>query len=54
MKQFTTTYHFQVSAKWIDIIGDNNGEKAVLNVHAWLSRATLDAIGEGMSLFLEH
>ncbi|KAF9235250.1 cytochrome P450 [Melanogaster broomeanus] len=35
-----------VSAKWIDIIGDSSDEKVILNVHAWLSRATLDAIGE--------
>ncbi|KIJ66116.1 hypothetical protein HYDPIDRAFT_110276 [Hydnomerulius pinastri MD-312] len=35
-----------MSAKWMDIISNSDGEKAVLNIPAWLSRATLDAIGE--------
>ncbi|KAF9235249.1 cytochrome P450 [Melanogaster broomeanus] len=35
-----------VSAKWTEILSDSSGEKAIVNVHAWLSHAFLDAIGE--------
>lgn len=37
--------------KWMDIIGNSTDQHAVFNIPAWLSRATLDAIGQGMSLF---
>ncbi|PBK80315.1 cytochrome P450 [Armillaria gallica] len=32
--------------KWIDLITDDNGRSTVIEVMNWLSRATLDAIGE--------
>ncbi|KAK0442017.1 cytochrome P450 [Desarmillaria tabescens] len=32
--------------KWIDLITDDNGQSTVIEVTNWLSRATLDAIGE--------
>lgn len=32
--------------KWIDLIADDNGQSTVIEVTNWLSRATLDAIGE--------
>ncbi|KAG1751043.1 cytochrome P450 [Suillus lakei] len=35
-----------MSNKWMEIIGDSKEGSAVFNVPAWLSRATLDAIGE--------
>ncbi|OAX39518.1 cytochrome P450, partial [Rhizopogon vinicolor AM-OR11-026] len=35
-----------MSNKWIDIITNSKEQSAMLNVHAWLSRAALDAIGE--------
>ncbi|KAF9222413.1 cytochrome P450 [Gyrodon lividus] len=35
-----------MSAQWMEIIGSDNDKKVVLNVPTWLSRATLDAIGE--------
>lgn len=38
-------------AKWTGIIEGSNDQRAVLNIPAWLSRATLDAIGEGGPLF---
>ncbi|KIJ33727.1 hypothetical protein M422DRAFT_264179 [Sphaerobolus stellatus SS14] len=34
-------------AKWRDIIAQNGGIPVVLNVHSWLARITLDAIGAG-------
>ncbi|KAG1737830.1 cytochrome P450 [Suillus paluster] len=36
-----------MSNKWTDIISNSKEQSAVLNVSAWLSRATLDAIGQG-------
>ena len=36
--------------KWMDIIESSSDQKVVLNIPAWLSRATLDAIGQGASL----
>ncbi|TFK45404.1 cytochrome P450 [Heliocybe sulcata] len=37
----------RLTTKWQDIIGRNqDGSYAELNVHSWLSHATLDAIGE--------
>jgi hypothetical protein len=36
-----------MSNKWIDIISNSKERSVVFNVAAWLSRATLDAIGEG-------
>ncbi|KAJ7744693.1 cytochrome P450 [Mycena metata] len=36
----------QIGAKWKDIIGVTAEQSAVLNITAWASRATLDAIGE--------
>ncbi|OAX35971.1 cytochrome P450 [Rhizopogon vinicolor AM-OR11-026] len=36
-----------MSQKWMDLITNYKGESAVLNIAAWLSRAALDAIGEG-------
>ncbi|OJA08713.1 hypothetical protein AZE42_07090 [Rhizopogon vesiculosus] len=35
-----------LSNKWIDIITNSKEQSAMLNIPAWLSRATLDAIGE--------
>ncbi|OAX38351.1 cytochrome P450 [Rhizopogon vinicolor AM-OR11-026] len=35
-----------MSNKWIDIITNSKEQSAMLNIPAWLSRATLDAIGE--------
>jgi len=35
-----------MSAKWMDIIGSSRDQKVVFNIPAWLSRATLDAIGQ--------
>jgi cytochrome P450 len=32
--------------KWMDIIRSSSDKKAVLNIPAWLSRSTLDAIGQ--------
>ncbi|KAK0239393.1 cytochrome P450 [Armillaria nabsnona] len=32
--------------KWIELITDDNGQSTVIEVTNWLSRATLDAIGE--------
>ncbi|OJA15903.1 hypothetical protein AZE42_11499 [Rhizopogon vesiculosus] len=36
----------QLSNKWMDVIMNSKEQSAVLNIPAWLSRATLDAIGE--------
>ncbi|KAH0828945.1 cytochrome P450 [Lanmaoa asiatica] len=35
-----------ISIKWLEIIGNNNGQNVVLNVRAWVSRGALDAIGQ--------
>ncbi|KAG1824493.1 cytochrome P450 [Suillus subaureus] len=35
-----------MSNKWMEIIGDSKEGSVVFNIPAWLSRATLDAIGE--------
>ncbi|KAJ7935386.1 cytochrome P450 [Mycena leptocephala] len=40
------SYAAQIGAKWKDIIGATADQSAVLDVTAWASRATLDAIGE--------
>ncbi|KAF8557928.1 cytochrome P450 [Imleria badia] len=34
-----------VSMRWLETIGNENGQSAVINVLSWLSRGTLDAIG---------
>ncbi|KIJ43526.1 hypothetical protein M422DRAFT_253102 [Sphaerobolus stellatus SS14] len=34
--------------KWRDIISQNGGNPVVLNVHSWLARLTLDAMGAAM------
>ncbi|KIO10415.1 hypothetical protein M404DRAFT_129975 [Pisolithus tinctorius Marx 270] len=34
-------------ARWTELVEANNGHKAVLDIPGWISRATLDAIGEG-------
>ncbi|KIJ23788.1 hypothetical protein M422DRAFT_39455 [Sphaerobolus stellatus SS14] len=34
--------------KWRDIISQNGGNPVVLNIHTWLARLTLDAIGAAM------
>ncbi|KAJ7672106.1 cytochrome P450 [Mycena rosella] len=40
------SYAAQIGTKWKDIIGATAEQSAVLDVTAWASRATLDAIGE--------
>ncbi|KAJ7099339.1 cytochrome P450 [Mycena belliarum] len=40
------SYAAQIGAKWKDIIAGTADQAAVLDVTAWASRATLDAIGE--------
>ncbi|OJA21638.1 hypothetical protein AZE42_12192 [Rhizopogon vesiculosus] len=35
-----------MSNKWMDIINTSKDQSAVINVAAWLTRATLDAVGE--------
>ncbi|KAJ7125406.1 cytochrome P450 [Mycena epipterygia] len=40
------SYAAQIGTKWKDIIGATADQSAVLDVTAWASRATLDAIGE--------
>ena len=37
--------------KWLEIIGSSSDQKAVFDIPAWLSRGTLDAIGQGTSVF---
>ena len=37
----------QVTTKWRDILTGTADSQAVINVSDWLSRATLDVIGEG-------
>ncbi|EGO00621.1 hypothetical protein SERLA73DRAFT_178475 [Serpula lacrymans var. lacrymans S7.3] len=39
-------YASQLSAKWMDIVSNTDNQSAELNVPSWLSRATLDAIGD--------
>lgn len=36
-------------AKWTEIIGNTTNQNVVFNIPAWLSRGTLDAIGQGTS-----
>ena len=36
--------------EWMEIIGNSTDQKAVINVPSWLSRATLDAIGQGTTV----
>ena len=33
--------------EWMEIIGNGTDQEAVINVSDWISRATLDAIGQG-------
>src|SRR5882757_3921714 len=40
-------YFSQMSNKWMDIISNSKEQSAVLDVSPWLSRAAMDAIGEG-------
>jgi hypothetical protein len=40
-----------MTARWAEIVASSSDKKVDLNVLAWLSRSTLDAIGEGMSRF---
>lgn len=40
-----------LSVKWLEAIGNSNGQSVVLNVRAWLSRGALDAIGQGTIVF---
>ncbi|KAJ7478616.1 cytochrome P450 [Mycena galericulata] len=40
------SYAAQIGTKWKDIIGATADQSAVLDITAWASRATLDAIGE--------
>ncbi|KAI6046270.1 cytochrome P450 [Pisolithus marmoratus] len=37
----------RLSAKWSEIIEANDGDKVVLDIPNWISRATLDAMAEG-------
>jgi hypothetical protein len=37
----------QLSARWKDVIGATVEEAATFDIPSWLSRAFLDAIGEG-------
>jgi len=37
----------QLCNRWMDAINSSKEQSAVLNIPAWMSRATLDAIGEG-------
>lgn len=41
-----------VSMKWVETIGSSDNRAVVINVVDWLSRGTLDAIGQGMISFL--
>jgi hypothetical protein len=38
---------FQLAQKWKDEIATDKDHNPILNVSEWLSRATLDIIGEG-------
>jgi len=38
-----------MSNKWMEIISNSKESSVVFDVSAWLSRATLDAMGEGKS-----
>ncbi|KAF9793193.1 cytochrome-450 hydroxylase [Thelephora terrestris] len=37
---------FSLKNRWRDIIGNGDGDEAVLDVYTWVSRATFDVIGE--------
>ena len=41
----------QLSAKWTDMISNESSEQVDVDVHYWLSRAALDAIGEGKQYY---
>jgi hypothetical protein len=43
-----------MSNKWVDLITNSGVESAVINIPAWLSRAALDAIGEGMDMHVHR
>jgi len=43
----------QLTARWKDIVGATAEQSTIFNIPGWLSRALLDAIGEGkLSLYL--
>jgi hypothetical protein len=39
-----------LTAQWTDILASSINQSAVLNVASWLSRATMDSVGEGSVL----
>lgn len=41
----------QLTAQWTDALVNSPDQSAVMNVASWLSRATMDSIGEGSSDF---
>jgi hypothetical protein len=41
----------KLGSKWTDIITSSPDSSAVLDIPSWVSRATLDAIGEGKLIF---
>jgi hypothetical protein len=46
----------QLTNQWTDILVSSPGQTAVLNVATWLSRTTMDSVGEGVrndALFLD-
>lgn len=45
---FNDCQNVQMTNQWTDILVSSPGQSAVLNVATWLSRATMDSIGEGM------
>jgi hypothetical protein len=38
---------FQLSAQWKDMLASAPDQTEVMNVAPWLSRATMDSVGEG-------
>lgn len=36
----------RLCAKWMDVISETNDERAVVDMYKWLSRATLDVLGQ--------
>lgn len=47
-------FSYQMSTQWKDMISTSLDQSALVNIPAWLSRATLDAIGEGNSARLYY
>ncbi|KAF9484508.1 cytochrome P450 [Pholiota conissans] len=41
----------ELTSQWTDILASSPDQTAVLNVASWLSRATMDSIGEGRRIF---